>query len=199
MGEQDWKKKQAKGRPGINHAQKARVAALYRKKHSMRKVAEELGLGLGTVQKIIKEAELRTRVVYVFMDREQPATVIDSAAALEKVSCVNLTGDLISRAFGINEKPDWDDYVAFLESRCMPRTRYGIKEELRNLGVGFYDPFLIVEKTQGRVYEDGEWLWKLSQDQVRAYDEIMQMKLEEGELRGRLIGLLRDLRGRETE
>lgn len=43
---------------------------------------------------------------------------------------------------------------SFIESRCFPRTRDKIKLELKRLGIPFYDPILIIEKTEGRMADD---------------------------------------------
>ncbi len=75
-----------------------------------------------------------------------------------KVSIINHTDDLIDRAFGINEHPSINDFNAFLESRCVPRTRDGLQLYLEMIGVDHYDPLLIIEKTQGRMAEDSNSL-----------------------------------------
>ena len=46
----------------------------------------------------------------------------------------------------------------FLESRCFPRSRDKMKLVLKDLDIPFYDPILIIEKTQGRMAEDDFWL-----------------------------------------
>lgn len=158
----------------------------------MRQVAAETGASAGTVHKVIVEAAAQTRVVYVYMDREEPATLIDACSATRRVKILNFTDDLISRAFGIRTKPDWEDYEAFLETRCMPRTRYGIREELRGMGLDFYDPVLIIEKTRGRVYEDSQWLRKMDQDWIEAYDEAAAQSRDKKELEKRVRKLLED-------
>ena len=61
-------------------------------------------------------------------------------------------------AFGNNTAPSIDDYNYFLESRCFPRTRDKMKLELERLDVPFYDPYMIIEKTQGRMAEDDFWI-----------------------------------------
>ena len=54
---------------------------------------------------------------------------------------------------------DWrDDYKEFLESRCFPRTRDKMKLVLEDIGLPFYDTFMIIEKTQGRMAEDDFWI-----------------------------------------
>ena len=58
------------------------------------------------------------------------------------------------RAFGPNTEPSYDEYQEFLESRCFPRTRDKIKLELARLDIPFYDPILIIEKTEGRMADD---------------------------------------------
>ena len=61
-------------------------------------------------------------------------------------------------AFGSNTEPSIADYEDFLESRCLPRPRDRIKLELKELDIPFYDPYLIIKKTQGRMAEDDFWI-----------------------------------------
>lgn len=81
-------------------------------------------------------------------------TVIDVDELNQKVKIYNYTDNLLFRAFGKIENPTFKEYEEFLESRCFPRTRDNIKLELRKLDLPFYDPLLIIEKTQGRMSED---------------------------------------------
>lgn len=175
----EQRKSSKKGRPGIDAKVKSCIIALYQQGNSMRQTAKAAGVSLGMVHKVIDEAAKKSRIVYVYMDREKPSTVIDVCGITRRVKIVNFTDDMVSRAFGIRENPTWEDYETFLEERCMPRSRYGIREELRDLGLDEYDPFMIVEKTQGRVYGDGQWLWKLDEDGRERYDEIMKMEIGE--------------------
>ena len=62
------------------------------------------------------------------------------------------------RAFGVMEEPDYNQYIEFLESRCFPRTRDKMKLELKRLDLPFYDPLMIIEKTEGRMAEDDFWI-----------------------------------------
>ncbi len=66
--------------------------------------------------------------------------------------------DPLFRAFGVKLEPEYEDYEAFLESRCFPRTRDKMKIQLKELDIPFYDPLLIIEKTQGRMADDDFWL-----------------------------------------
>ena len=50
------------------------------------------------------------------------------------------------------------DFQAFLEERCIPRQRAGLREYLEAIGVAEYDPLQIIRKTQGRMAEDQQWL-----------------------------------------
>ena len=59
------------------------------------------------------------------------------------------------RAFGANTNPNYVDYEEFLKSRCFPETRDKIKIQLE---IPFYDPMLIIGKTQGRMAEDDFWI-----------------------------------------
>ena len=76
----------------------------------------------------------------------------------EKIKIRNTTDNIILRAFGINRNPTWEDFMEFLEERCFPRTRDNLKLILQDLELDFYDPFYIIEKTQGRMGEDMQWL-----------------------------------------
>ena len=62
------------------------------------------------------------------------------------------------RAFGREEKPDFQMYEEFLRSRCFPETRDKMKLVLKDLNLPFYDPFMIIEKTEGRMAEDNFWI-----------------------------------------
>ena len=48
--------------------------------------------------------------------------------------------------------------MEFLEERCFPRTRGHMRLILEDLGLDFYDPLSIIEKTQGRMAEDFQWI-----------------------------------------
>lgn len=64
----------------------------------------------------------------------------------------------LHRAFGVNETPTWDDFMSFLEERCIPRQRDGLHYYLDELGLDEYDPLAIVLRTEGRMAEDHQWL-----------------------------------------
>lgn len=101
---------------------------------------------------IVPEKELPLRLKYYF--DSLLCTIIDVDEVNRKVSIKNYTDNLIFRAFGCNEKPTYDDYSEFLESRCFPRERDKMKLTLAEFGIPFYDPMLIIEKTEGRMAED---------------------------------------------
>lgn len=163
-----------KGRPAVDAAKRARILSLCQKGYSMREIAGKEEVAASTVHKIVSDASRRSRIVYVFADRENPATIIDAYSLTRKVKIVNLTDQMISRAFGVREKPSWEDYENFLEDRCMPRTRFGIREELDYMGIDTYDPFVIVQETLGRVYGDHQYLRRMNDDWVEQYDHIME-------------------------
>lgn len=85
-------------------------------------------------------------------------TVIDVDERNRRAKICNYTHNLIDRAFGRQEHPVFEKYEAFLESRCFPGSRDKMKLVLRGLDLPFYDPFLIIEKTQGRMAEDDQWI-----------------------------------------
>lgn len=74
------------------------------------------------------------------------------------VKCYNFTNDSLHTAFGIKSNADWEDYNSFLEERCIPKSRMGIKNYLCSIGVDEYNPLEIIKKTKGRMAEDNQWL-----------------------------------------
>ena len=90
--------------------------------------------------------------------KDDICTLIDVDDAKQLVRIKNYTDKLMFRAFGVNEDPDYNDYKEFLESRCFPRTRDKMKLVLEDIGLPFYDTFMIIEKTQGRMAEDDFWI-----------------------------------------
>ena len=63
--------------------------------------------------------------------------------------------------------PTWDDFTWFLESRCFPKTRDHAKDILKEMGLPFYDPLLIIEKTDGRMAGDEQWILILKNKEAR--------------------------------
>ena len=100
----------------------------------------------------VPRKELPIRLWY-YHDR-MVCTIIDVDEIRQRVEIHNYTENLLFRAFGPAEKPTFEEYQAFLESRCFPRERDKQKIILRSLDIPFYDPFLIIEKTGGRTEED---------------------------------------------
>ena len=76
----------------------------------------------------------------------------------EQICIENKVDEILDTAFGVNETPSWEDFLAFLADRCIPKTRKGLDYYLDAVGVPKYDPVLLVEKTQGRMAEDHKWL-----------------------------------------
>lgn len=70
----------------------------------------------------------------------------------------NHTDNPLYTAFGVQDNPDWQDYCLFLEERCIPKSRAGLREYLTAIGVAEYNPTEIIRKTQGRMAEDQAWL-----------------------------------------
>lgn len=54
--------------------------------------------------------------------------------------------------------PDFKDVLAFLESRCVPRTRVDIKDILRAYGLREYNPMMMCRKSHGRSPTDYIWV-----------------------------------------
>ena len=104
----------------------------------------------------IPEKKLPLRMFY--MHNQEICTLIDVDDINQKVIIKNYTKNIMYKAFGINENPTYKDYQEFLNERCFPETRDKLKLILEDLGLPFYDPFLIIKKTEGRMAEDNFWI-----------------------------------------
>lgn len=93
-----------------------------------------------------------------FMYQNECCTSILVDFQAKEIVVRNQTEDVLHRAFGVRVKPSWEDFEAFLEERCFPRTRDELPLILKDLELDAYDSLAIVEKTQGRMAEDLQWL-----------------------------------------
>ena len=93
-----------------------------------------------------------------FYDKDVLCSKIVADFTDKTVSVKNTTGNIVKTAFGNNEVPTWEDFQNFLEERCVPRSRSGIREYLEAIGVDEYNPLAIIKKTSGRMAEDNQWI-----------------------------------------
>lgn len=93
-----------------------------------------------------------------YMNGRHACTLIDVDDINQRVVIRNYTSNILLRAFGKNEHPTYKEYEEFLESRCFPAQRDKMKLILKDLDLPFYDPFLIIKKTEGRMAEDDFWI-----------------------------------------
>ena len=95
---------------------------------------------------------------YQYYDGDTLCSIIDADFTANQVHVENKVDSVLDTAFGVNTEPTWEDFLDFLASRCIPRTRCGLGHYLDAVGVAEYDPVQLVEKTQGRMAEDHKWL-----------------------------------------
>lgn len=120
----------------------------------------------GTPESVMADALLYIRIYFLgllpvrmwYMYKNKVCTLIDVDEVKQIVQIKNYADNIMFRAFGSNQEPDIEDYREFLESRCFPRTRDKMKLVLKDLGIPFYDPYLIIQKTEGRMAEDDFWI-----------------------------------------
>lgn len=93
-----------------------------------------------------------------YMYKNEVCTVIEVNEREKRIHIFNYTRDNMKRAFGKIERPTYEQYEEFLESRCFPRTRDKMKIALKELDLPFYEPLMIIEKTAGRMAEDDFWI-----------------------------------------
>lgn len=85
-------------------------------------------------------------------------TLIYADKTVRDLCAENYTEQAVKTAFGKKPVPSWTDLELFLEERCIPRQRAGLREYLEALGLDEYDPLAIIQKTKGRMAEDDQWM-----------------------------------------
>ena len=93
-------------------------------------------------------------LVLHFYDGNALCTKICADRTTRTLVIENHTADVLRTAFGVDQNPTWNDLQEFLESRCVPRQRDGLRYYLAELGLETYDPLEIIRKTKGSMAED---------------------------------------------
>lgn len=93
-----------------------------------------------------------------FYDKHELCTLIYADFTDCTIKVEQCTSNTIKTAFGNNPVPSWESFQEFLEERCIPRGRDGLREYLESIGIDEYDPFEIIKKTEGRMAEDCQWI-----------------------------------------
>lgn len=96
--------------------------------------------------------------IFRYYNRSTLCTMICADFTEQTLRVLNCTDYLVKTAFGKQEFPSWTEFMSFLEERCIPRTRAGLREYLECLGLDEYDPIEIIKKTSGRMLEDEQWM-----------------------------------------
>lgn len=112
------------------------------------------------MQDFVHRAKKRGRKILVLSYYDDKTLCTKIAADYdEKSICVkNYVTNVLRTAFGNNQEPTWEDYLIFLEERCIPKSRAGLREYLDEIGVDAFDPLEIIKKTSGRMAEDQQWV-----------------------------------------
>lgn len=143
--------------------QSAEMLALHQQGKGATELAKRYGVSRQTIYKQLERAQefsddpdIMLRLNY--MNRNELCTTIDVDFKHEKIKIKNYTDKIPLRAFGVVENPTWEDFQWFLKDRCFPETRAHLKWVLSDVGISFYDPLMIIEKTKGKMAEDQQWI-----------------------------------------
>ena len=104
----------------------------------------------------VPEKELPLRLWYYY--KNEVCSIIDVDERKHLIHVIDYTRDDMLKAFGKTTEITYEMYEEFLESRCFPKERDKMKMKLRELDLPFFDPMMIIEKTQGRMEEDEFWV-----------------------------------------
>ena len=111
-----------------------------------------------TLEKFAEKRKEHNLIRLNYYNSDELCSAIVADYSTTELVVENYSDDIIHLAFGNNAAPSWSDYKAFLEERCVPRSRDGIKKYLEELGLDEYNPLEIIKKTGGRMAEDNQWI-----------------------------------------
>lgn len=93
-----------------------------------------------------------------YFDKKKLCSQIYADKTSEELIVENHTDLFTKTAFGKKEDPSWSDLEFFIEDRCIPRQRAGLRYYLEALDLSEYDPWSIISKTKGKIAEDDQWM-----------------------------------------
>lgn len=171
VSEMPVKKHLAGKKNSFTQSQIAEILALHDQGEKIAAIARKYQVSRQTIYNQIKRAhhfsnDPDVKMRMNFMNHNELCTIIDIDFMHEKIKIQNYTDRIPLRAFGVVTDPSWKDFEYFLEDRCFPKTRDHAKEILREMGVPFYDPLLIIEKTKGYMAGDYQWILILKKEEV---------------------------------
>ncbi len=108
-----------------------------------------------TAEKIIEEFVSQKKTMghqlkkFSFFDDNELCSIIYTDFTDKTLKAENHTEDIVKT---------WDEFMDFLEERCIPKKRSGIREYLEAIGVAEYNPLEIIKKTKGKMAEDKQWI-----------------------------------------
>ena len=124
-----------------------------------KEIADYFGVSRQTISKYLNKPLTDSYVMRLdFMYKQKVCTEIYVDFEHKQIKIINRTNDIMKRAFGVNEKPTWEDFESFLEERCFPNSRALKKTILRRIGMDSYDPLQILEMNKGRTAEDNQYI-----------------------------------------
>ncbi len=83
---------------------------------------------------------------YRYYDGDTLCTVILADFTAEQICIENKVDEILDTAFGVNETPSWEDFLAFLADRCIPKTRKGLDYYLDAVGVPNMTRFCLLKR-----------------------------------------------------
>ena len=124
-----------------------------------KEIADYFGVSRQTISKYLNKPLTDSYVMRLdFMFKQKVCTEIYVDFEHKQIKIINRTNDIMKRAFGVKEKPTWEDFESFLEERCFPNSRALKKTILQRIGMDSYDPLQILEMNKGRTAEDNQYI-----------------------------------------
>lgn len=99
---------------------------------------------------------MEKEIIFTFMSLNQPLCIVYSDFSIDYLFDKNKYP--VHYALCPKNLKSNNDLKNFYESRCIPKERSSLKLFLLSIDVPFYDPELIVRKTNGFLSDDTYWI-----------------------------------------
>lgn len=136
-----------------------KALAMQQQGKTIEEIAKHFGVSRQTMSKYLNKDYPGYSLRLDFMHERKVCTKIYVDFENEKIRITNSVSNPLYTAFGVIEKPTWEDFQNFLNERCFPKDRFMSKAILNQLEItSGYEPLEIIRKTQGRMAEDNHYI-----------------------------------------
>lgn len=115
--------------------------------------------GVSSILYVTENCDVEERFILLFsvMWRAEKVSDVYKDKSTGEYLVLNYSTDIAMLAFGGGPVTDGRVYDYFVD-RCIDRARPDLADRLQEIGLDSYNPYKIVEKTHGVLWDDYQWI-----------------------------------------